>query len=141
VRQPLAGRGARDEARAEQDEIRRLNAQNADVGRTLILLQTASEQQSRGKMPEAIPSLRQAVAISPAFAEAHYQLGLALGRTPAGAGEAERAFRDVLRLNPDHALAHYQLGLLLVRRGDTESARAALERAAALAPGLAGATR
>jgi Flp pilus assembly protein TadD len=139
--QALARSGARDLARAEQDEIKRLNAQSAAVGRTLVLLQSAAEQQSQGRLSEAVATLRQAAEVSPEWPEPHYQLGLLLTRMPAQAADAERSFREVLRLNPDHALSNYRLGLLLARRGDAEPARAALERAAAVAPGLVDAAR
>ena len=139
--QALARGGATAEARREQDEIKRLNAESADVSRTLILLQTASERAARGDLAAAVAELRQAAAISPTFAETHYQLGLALTRTSSDRAEIERTFRTVLQLNPDHALARYHLGLSLVGAGDVEGGRAELERASALAPGLVDASR
>jgi tetratricopeptide (TPR) repeat protein len=137
----VARSGVRDAARAEQDEIKRLNARSAAVGRTLVLLQTAAEQESRGRLTEAIASLRQAAELSPEWPETHYQLGLLLMRMPEHSADAERSFREVLRVNPDHALSNYRLGLLLARRGDIDAARGALEHAAAVAPGLVDAAR
>jgi tetratricopeptide (TPR) repeat protein len=139
--QALARSGATDEARQQQDEIKRLNAQNAAIGRTLILLQTAAERQGRAEQAGAISDLRQAVEISPTFVEAHYRLALALARASPGAAEVERTWRAVLQLNPDHAAAHYHLGRLLAHRGDTAAAVSELQRASELAPGLVDASR
>jgi tetratricopeptide (TPR) repeat protein len=54
------------------------------------------------------------VRANPTYADAHYNLGLALakaGRTPEAIGE----FETVLRLEPNSAKAHYNLGVLLSR--------------------------
>jgi len=56
------------------------------------------------------------VRIKPAYAEAHYNLGLALakaGRAP----EAITEFEAVLRADPDSARTHYNLGVLLLKIG------------------------
>jgi tetratricopeptide (TPR) repeat protein len=134
--QTLAKTGQREDARREQEAIQRVNAENADVGRTLMLLQTGSERAKKGDVEGAIAELREAVALSPSFPEAHYQLGVALQQSDADASEIETAFRRVLQLNPDHALARLQLGRVLAGRGDTGGAMAELREATALAPGL-----
>ena len=128
-------------ARTQQAEVRRLNDENARIGRTLVLLQTASERTAGGDTAAAIAQLREAIEITPAFPEAHYQLGLALERASAPSSDIERTFRTVLQLNPDHAPARHHLGALLARRGDVEGAKSELQRAIELAPGLVDAHR
>lgn len=139
--QVLARAGGLDEARAQQAEIKRLNEENASVGRTLILLQTASERLASGDIVTAIAQLREATDISPTFPEALYQLGVALERASSDAPEIERTFRQVLQRNGDHALARYHIGRLLARSGHKDGAQRELERATELAPGLVDAYR
>lgn len=50
------------------------------------------------------------------FAEAQFNLGLALERQGKLA-EAEARFQQAVRLKPDHAEAHFQLRLILERQG------------------------
>jgi protein O-GlcNAc transferase len=135
ARQP----GGMDEARQQQQEIRRINTRNADGGRTLVLLQTASELLRKGDSATALAHLREAATLSPEFAEAHYQLGIAL--LPSAPGAAEAAFTRVLNLRPDHAEAHHRLALLLLARHDSAAAAAELAKAVYLAPSLVAARR
>ncbi len=44
-------------------------------------------------------------------------------------------YEQVIALQPDHAGAHFGLGVAAARAGDTDRARASLERAAAIEPG------
>jgi len=81
------------------------------------------------------------VALSPGFPEAHFQLGLALEQTSAGAAGAESAFRRVLELNPEHAAAHHQLGRLMMARGEVKNAAVELRKATEIEPGLVEARR
>jgi Flp pilus assembly protein TadD len=128
-----------EEARQQQREIQRINARNADGGRTLVLLQTASALLAKNDPEAALAQLREAAALSPAFAEAHFQLGVALQQSSPEA--AEVAFTRVLNLRPDHAEAHHRLALLLLARHDSGTAAAELAKAVYLAPGLVGARR
>jgi tetratricopeptide (TPR) repeat protein len=137
--QTLAKAGMRQEARLQQAEIQRINAEQAARGRTLVLLQAGVERLTNGDVASALQQLREAAALSPRFPETHYQLGLAIERSSA-VGEAEPAFRHVLALAPDHAGAHYRLGLLL-RRRDVSEAAAELRKAVEIEPGLIGARR
>jgi tetratricopeptide (TPR) repeat protein len=66
-----------------------------------------------GWLPEAIAQFQTALQIDPDYAEAHYNLGLALkkaGRIP----EAIAQYDDALRINPDYAEAHSNLGNALL---------------------------
>jgi tetratricopeptide (TPR) repeat protein len=86
--QALARDGRKGEALAEQAEIQRLNAEKADFGRTLVLLDAAAEQAARGRTSAAIAQLREAVALSPRFPEALYRLALMLRPPPPGSSRA-----------------------------------------------------
>jgi tetratricopeptide (TPR) repeat protein len=107
----------------------------------MILVETAARAMSKGDRKAALEQLWEAVASSPTFPEARYQLALA-HLPPAGdATESEAQFLRVVQLDPDHARAHHQLGMLRARRGDLPGALASLRRATELAPGLVDANR
>jgi tetratricopeptide (TPR) repeat protein len=126
--------GLRAEAQREQSEVERINAEKAALGRTLVLLDASSALLAKGDVAGAIVQRREAVATSPAFADAHYELGVALQRLPDSSAEAEAALRQAIALDSTHARAHKALAVLLDARGDSEGARAARARAVALAP-------
>ena len=132
--QTLARSGQKEEALKEQTEVRRLNAEKADFGRMLVLLDSSAERLDKGDLATAIAQRREAIALSPRFAEAHYQLGVALGRDAQQLPEAEVALRQAITLDPQHARAHAELARLLDLRGDKAGAEQARERAATLAP-------
>ncbi len=134
--QALQKTGDKDEARRELESVQRINRERDAVSRALILIETAAADMKKGNTGKAIGELREAAALSPELLEAHYQLGLALGRS----AEAESAFRRVLQLNPNHAPAHYQLGLAFAARGD-HTAASEFKLAVELAPGLTEAHR
>src|SRR5436190_1277206 len=69
--QTLARAGRMAEAREQQAEVRRINAEDADHGRALVLLQTAADRIQRGEVTPAIDDLREAAALNPRFAETH----------------------------------------------------------------------
>lgn len=66
--------------------------------------------------------LRQAVALQPAFAEAHLQLGILLAETGRN-DDARREYETSVAADPSLEIAHYRLGQALMRAGDTERAR------------------
>ena len=69
-----------------------------------------------GRLADAEASYRQAIALKPDFAEAHYNLGNALkdlGRLE----DAEASYRQAIALKPDFAQAHSNLGLTLKELG------------------------
>jgi tetratricopeptide (TPR) repeat protein len=126
--QALARSGKREEALQEQAEIHRLNERNANIGRALILLETAATKLAHDQRVEAIADLREATTLAPDFAEAQYQLGVAAGD--------ENALRQALSLSPNDPRAHAALARMLAARGDRVAALQELRRAAELAPGL-----
>jgi tetratricopeptide (TPR) repeat protein len=139
--QAMQRAGQKDEAQKELAELEKINLGVANEGRAMILVETAEGHINKGEQSAAVHELQEAVTLSPNFAEAHYQLGLALRQSVDGSAKAESAFRRVLQLNPNHALAHLQLGLLFAAESDGADAAAEFENAAKLAPGLAEAHR
>jgi len=144
--QALRKMGDKEGAAQELAELQSLNMQKANAGEAMILVETAAAEVKRGKLKTAIVKLQQAVALSPDFIEAHYQLGVALREQIRASNEddashstlaqAKTAFRRVLELSPNHAPAHLQLGLLLEPQGDLTRAKSEFETAAQLSPGL-----
>jgi tetratricopeptide (TPR) repeat protein len=134
--QGLARLGRTDEAQRQQQEIRRINAGNAAIGRSMLLLETAGDRLRAADRATALAQIREAIEASPTFAEAYYQLGLALLPGPADARESQQAFERVIQLDPQYAGAHYQLGLLFARRGATSEAEDHFRAALSLAPAM-----
>ena len=90
----------------------------------------------QGKLEEAIAEFRTAIRLKPDFAEAHYNLGIAL----AGQGKLEEAiaeYRAAIRLKPDDAEAHNNLGVALDGQGKLEEAIAEYREAIRLKPDFA----
>lgn len=114
--------------------MKRLNAEKADFGRMLVLLDSSAGLLKNGNILGAIAQRREAITISPGFAEAHYELGLASTAADASSAEAEAAFRRAIALDPNHARAYAALARLLDARGNEIAARAARTRATALTP-------
>ena len=89
-----------------------------------------------GRTAEAIPLLRQAVALNPGHAPFHSNLGELLrltGQTDAAMAALDRA----LSLRPDYAEAHNNRGNLLRQTGRAAEAATAYEAALALKPDFA----
>ncbi|MFS8086511.1 MAG: tetratricopeptide repeat protein, partial [Acidobacteriota bacterium] len=90
------------------------------------LLHEAALLLQAGKLDEADPLVRRAVAAAPGNADAHNLLGAILdqrGQTEA----AEREYLAALRINPRAISARANLGVLLARTGRAEAAAAAFE--------------
>ncbi len=132
--QALAKEGQKDAALQQQAEVHRLNAEKADFGRMLVLLDSSATLLARGDLAGAVAQGREAVALGPTVADAHFELGLALSEVDGSRVEAEAAFRQAIALDPGHARAYRALARLLELRGDQAAARASRARAAALAP-------
>jgi tetratricopeptide (TPR) repeat protein len=139
--QALAKSGAPDEARAALDEVRRLKERETSLGRALVLVEMAAKQTEKGDAAAAVASLREAVAASPDFADAQYQLGLALRRASAPAAEVEDALLRAVQLDPRHAGARLEWARQLAARGDAVGAVDQLRQAVELQPSLVDAHR
>jgi tetratricopeptide (TPR) repeat protein len=66
--------------------------------------------------------LKKAVALRPAFADAHFQLGL-LYSDQRQTANAVREFEEAIRLRPDLKAAHYRLAQLYAEQGKAELSR------------------
>lgn len=77
---------------------------------------------------DAIEPLQRAIALDPALAAAHYQLGEAYNHTDQ-LNEALGAFEAAAALQPDHWRAFQGMGVALDRLGRPEDARLAYQRA------------
>ncbi|HET9766616.1 MAG TPA: tetratricopeptide repeat protein, partial [Thermoanaerobaculia bacterium] len=82
---------------------------------------------------EAVDAGRRLVAVVPASADAHYQLGIA-SLLDGDAVAAERELRRVLELSPRHVRAMNDLAVLLRDAGRTAEAAELLRRALAIDP-------
>jgi tetratricopeptide (TPR) repeat protein len=88
---------------------------------------------NHGKLAEAIPLFRQAIAVAPDYPDAYFNLGFTywnMGRKP----DAHEPFARAVQLNPDDARSRYMLGLSYIERKDLTAAAEHLRRAVALAP-------
>jgi cytochrome c-type biogenesis protein CcmH/NrfG len=72
--QALAKAGRMDEAREQQAELERINRENADAGRTPVLLQTGAERLSKDDVAGALARFREAAALAPGLVAAHREL-------------------------------------------------------------------
>ena len=73
------------------------------------------------KLDEAIYQLREAVALAPAYADAYYNLGVALAKRGEFAGAVDQ-YRTVLKLKPAYPNVHYFLAVALASSGQSDEA-------------------
>jgi tetratricopeptide (TPR) repeat protein len=86
-----------------------------------------------GQMAAAAESYRQVLAASPAHAEAHYLLGVALDLLGRPA-EAISSLSEAVRLQPAYGEAHHYLGFVLEKSARLDDAVASYEQAWRLKP-------
>ncbi|MCG8546586.1 MAG: tetratricopeptide repeat protein [Alphaproteobacteria bacterium] len=86
-----------------------------------------------GSLSDAADAFRQAIALDPAMAEAHFNLGTVLSDQK-NAKSAMAAYRRAAELRPDFFEAHFNLGETLVHLGLLDDAVDCYRRAAALQP-------
>ncbi len=86
--------------------------------------------------PAAEAEFRKAIRLKSNDPEAHYNLGIALGKQ-GKLDEASAALQETIRLKPDDAEAHHNLGAVLAQQGKWDEAIAAWREAIRLRPHLA----
>ena len=96
-------------------------------------LNVGNELVQEGRAAEAVPILRQAVAICPADPAAHFGLGVALARSGAVAASVDE-LAQAARMGPPDAKTLAALGASLSAVGRADEARAVFERAVAIDP-------
>jgi protein O-GlcNAc transferase len=88
-----------------------------------------------GDAPQSEECLRQALAIEPGFAPAHFTLGNLLRRL-GRLEEAEQSYRGAVALRPDIAITHHGLALTLTDLGRLDEAEQSYRAALKLDPTL-----
>jgi tetratricopeptide (TPR) repeat protein len=102
----------------------------------LKCVQLASTLRHQGKLDEALYQYREAVSLTPGYADAHNNLGNVLGMK----GQLDEAiiqYREATRLKPNHALAHHNLGMALAQKGQLDEAISQYQAAIGLKPDYA----
>jgi protein O-GlcNAc transferase len=120
--------------RAAIDAIRRaLELSPRDKSKAPFLNNLGSAQQAMGRLREAVESYREAIALSPDFAEAHFNLALVrklLGEKT----EALAGFKRAARLKPNNHEAFFNIGILLHEKGRHDFALSFYQQALRLKP-------
>ncbi|HEY7306444.1 MAG TPA: tetratricopeptide repeat protein [Bryobacteraceae bacterium] len=127
-----AGRAA--EAQRESERVASLTAEQRNLGRAMVLVDSAVQQFSAGHAREAISTLQQAISASPGFPDAHFQLGRIVRESGGDPNEAIACFRRVLNLDPERADAHYEIGVTLELAGRKAEALPEYRIAVEMAP-------
>jgi tetratricopeptide (TPR) repeat protein len=78
-------------------------------------------------LPKVEALLKQAVALDPKLADAHFQLGL-LYQEQSNLSAAIREFELAVKLRPDSDTFHYRLGQVYQASGQAEKAKPHFER-------------
>jgi cytochrome c-type biogenesis protein CcmH/NrfG len=126
----LSDKRALDEAR---EALRR--ATQLDGGYAAAWNGLGRVEQKRKQLPAAVEALGRARRLEPTNAGYAADLCRAVVDQDPKAAQGPKICRDALSLAPQNALARYVLGKSLVARGDCASAKAELDRFAAL-PGV-----
>ncbi|WP_075322351.1 tetratricopeptide repeat protein [Acidithiobacillus albertensis] len=97
------------------------------------LVQKGLALHQQGRVLDAEPFYRQALALEPEQSDALHLLGVVLSQK-GNQGEAETLLRRALLVQPHHTAYHNSLGRILLLQGRMEEGIAALEEALRLAP-------
>jgi tetratricopeptide (TPR) repeat protein len=96
----------------------------------MVLTQSGRQRLATGDRESAARDFREAIRLSPDFADAQYSLGVALSGTEG----ALDAFATSLSLNPRRADAQYQIALIQQAAGRNDAAIHSLREAVTLEP-------
>ena len=121
---------ASDTASAPMPGVKETGADPKDKVRVVNLLHAAEMLKEEGHFQEAVPLLKQVIALEPNLPIAYLQLGTALTSLK-NYGKAIPVLRKAVEMRPDLTVPHYQLGSALFETDDF--AGAAVEYEAALA--------
>jgi tetratricopeptide (TPR) repeat protein len=133
--------GRNEEAARLNQQARELSQERADLGRAMLLVDTAKQQIARGENADALTQLREAVTLRPQFIDAQLLLARTLRGSADGAEEALGILQNVLAANPRHAGALYEKAATLEKLGRNDDALKDYQAAAQLAPSLLDAHR
>ncbi len=86
-----------------------------------------------GRTLDAVDAFARAIALQPAFAQAHYNKGWSI-ESAGDLVEAQRCYEQAIAIKPDYADALAKLALLAVRRGQHDAAVAWADQALGLDP-------
>jgi tetratricopeptide (TPR) repeat protein len=114
--------GRPDDARQATEKARQLTAEQRNLGRAMVLTQSARQRMKAGDRNAAISQLREAVTLSPEFGDAGIELARTLREAGADPDEALKVLRGVLRADSARADAHYEMGLTLKGAGRASEA-------------------
>jgi tetratricopeptide (TPR) repeat protein len=126
--------GRTDDAQRESERVATLTAEQRSRGRAMVLVEFAAQQNNAGQTAQALSTVHQAIAVSPEFADAHFQLGRLIRDSGGNPDDAIASFRRVLHLDPERAEAHYEIGVTLERSGRKTEAREEYRTAVEMAP-------
>jgi len=96
-------------------------------------LRQGNELLSNGKLNEAAECYGKAIAINPASASAHLNLGFVL-KEQGLYDRAEQSLKQAIRLNPEMEDAHYMLGSIAEAQGNLQAAIEGYDKALAIKP-------
>lgn len=116
------------DAAAERFEKARTHApDNSHLYFLVGLLESA-----RGRFPEAVAALRQAILLDPRNLKATYTLAEQLEREggDSGASEVQQLFQQILVSRPDNLAAQLELTRVAAKQGDADTLRASVARLA-----------
>jgi tetratricopeptide (TPR) repeat protein len=126
--------GRADDSRRASARAAALTKEQRDMGRAMVLVQSARQHLSASDAAAAIQVLGEALEAHPGFVDAHMELGRVLLESGGDPGAAISHFRTALNLDPERADAHYHIGLALHKTGDLRGAFEELKSAVTMAP-------
>jgi len=123
----------KDGAQAERQQSQTLKEHSSQASTAGQLNNQANQWLAEGKVQEAVEAYRKALQLSPNYAQAHYNLSLALDKL-GELGEERQQLEETVKLDPKFGIAHDQLGLLALRGGKVDKAEQEFKSALLINP-------